>query len=71
MKLLSTSAVLVALFAACTVAHDHHDVSRAGKNISFVLQVSSSGASTPQNHFFKAKNASDEPKILDFLTPLG
>lgn len=73
----AAASVLVALFATGSSAKDHHnshhnqDVSRAGKNVTFVLQVSSSGASTPQSHFYQAKNATEEPKILDFSTPLG
>ena len=61
-------------FAAMAVNADPpyiDPVSRAGKNVKFLLQVSGAGASTPQVLFNKAKNPAEEPTLNNFLTPLG
>ena len=41
------------------------------RNVEFVLQVSTPGASTPVKNFYRAKNVQEEIKIDNFLTPLG
>ena len=67
----SLSLLLIASLSACTLADFYPEVSRAGKNIKFLVQVSTAGASTPSTNFNKTKDPSDDLKITDFLTPLG
>ncbi len=63
--------LLFTSLSAFTLAQSYPEVSRAGKNIKFLVQVSTSGASTPSTSFNKAKDPANEPKINDYLTPLG
>ena len=39
--------------------------------LKLLIQVSTAGASTPSTLFNKTAVASDEPKLTDYLTPLG
>jgi hypothetical protein len=48
-----------------------HSFAQTEKDVRFVLQVSTPGASTPAVNFYKASNIIDEPKIDNYLTPLG
>jgi len=50
--------------------HDY-DVSKLGKDIRLVFEVSLAGASTPSVLYNKTQNPQDEPRFKDFLTPLG
>jgi hypothetical protein len=63
--------ILLALLASSIVAQDNTTVSREGKDIKFLVQVTAAGASTPQKLFNLAKNPEEEPKLTDYLTPLG
>ena len=61
-------ATISALLAKC---QDYPEVSREGKEVVFVLEVSASGAHTPHKLFNLTKNPSDEPKVPNYITPLG
>lgn len=63
------SAVL--LLAATVSAEDYPEVSRAGKQIIQLTEVTTPGFATPAVLLNKVKNASDEPKYKDYLTSLG
>ena len=63
------SAVL--LLAATVSAEDYPEVSRAGKQIIQLTEVTTPGFATPSVLFNKVKNATDEPKYKDYLTSLG
>jgi len=63
--------IVLATISVLGLASNHEEVSRANKDISFVMQVSASGASTPRHSYNLTKNPDDEPKILNHLTPLG
>jgi len=63
------SAVL--LLAATVSAEDYPEVSRVGKQIIQLTEVTTPGFSTPAVLFNKVKNATDEPKYKDYLTSLG
>jgi hypothetical protein len=72
------SKIAVAVLAiVATVAHteeasdDYPEVSRLGKNILVLNEVSTPGFTTPSVLFNKVKNATDEPKYKENLTPLG
>jgi hypothetical protein len=49
----------------------NYDVSRNGKNVKFVFQVSAQGSHTPGTSLGWAKDASEEPKQFNYVTPLG
>ena len=67
MKCLVSLAVLLSL----SLAQDYPEVSRAGKDIKMLLQVTVPGASTPETLFNKTKDPKDEPKLSNYLSPLG
>ena len=64
-----------ALFATVSLAQsvddDYPEVSRLGKNILYLTEVSTPGFATPKVLFGKTKNATEEPKYKDYMTPLG
>ena len=69
---------LAVLAIVATVAHsqdtsseDYPEVSRLGKNILLLHEVSTPGFTTPSVLFNKVKNATEEPKYKENLTPLG
>lgn len=53
------------------LAQDYPEVSRLGKNIRLLIQVTAPGASTPETLFNKTKNPAEEPKLTNYLSPLG
>jgi hypothetical protein len=65
------SLLLFTTLSASTLATNFDEVLRANKNVKFLVQVSTAGASTPSTIFNKAKNPAEEPKMNNFLTPLG
>ncbi len=68
------AAAVFALVATVSLAQqedDYPEVSRLGKNILYLTEVSTPGFSTPKVLFGKTKNATDEPKYKDHMTPLG
>jgi hypothetical protein len=72
MRALSSTAVftLVATVSAIS-ATDYPEVSRVGKQILQLSEVTTPGFATPPVLFNKVKNATDEPKYKSYLTPLG
>lgn len=64
-------ALSFSILALLALAQDYPEVSRLGKNIKLLLQVTSPGASTPEVLFNKTKDPKEEPKIANYLTPLG
>lgn len=67
---------VLCLFATISLAEelqdqDYPEVSRLGKNILYLTEVSTPGFSTPKVLYGKTVNASDEPKYKDYMTPLG
>lgn len=65
---------LVALsLATIGFAHivEQDPVSRLGKDVRLVFEVSMAGASTPSVFYGKTQNTQDEPRFKDYLTPLG
>jgi hypothetical protein len=78
MKTIQTITFLSFIAAAC--AHQHPlyatkyesiDVAKNGKDLQLIVEIMANGASTPKVLFGKTTNVSDEPKQLDYLTPLG
>lgn len=66
------STAVFTLFATLSLAQDDFpEVSRLGKNILYLTEVSTPGFSTPKVLFGKTKNATEEPKYKDNMTPLG
>lgn len=53
------------------ITTDYPEVSRLGKNLLLLTEVNTPGFSTPKTLYNKVKNATDEPKYRDNLTPLG
>jgi hypothetical protein len=64
-------ALVATISLAQTVDEDYPEVSRLGKNILYLTEVSTPGFSTPKVLFNKTKNATEEPKYKDYMTPLG
>jgi hypothetical protein len=68
-------------FVAATYANQQHpayatkyesmDVAKNGKDIQLLVEVMANGASTPKVLFAKTLDPNDEPKQLDYLTPIG
>lgn len=62
-----------------TIAHTHEavqdndypEVSRLGRNVLTLTQVTTPGFTTPKVLYNKTKNATEEPRYKDNLTPLG
>ncbi len=69
------AAAVFALVATITLASSQEDdfpeVSRLGKNILYLTEVSTPGFATPKVLYGKTKNVTDEPKYKDNMTPLG
>ena len=68
--------ILVATSALACVSADsdyktNYEVSRAGKDVKYVYQISAQGSSTPKKALNLTKSASDEPTTLDYVTALG
>jgi acid phosphatase len=64
-------AFAVLSLAATISAQDYPEVSRAGKNLLLLTEVTTPGFATPKVLYNKVKNATDEPKYKDYLTALG
>jgi hypothetical protein len=69
-SILYTAAVFT-LVATVSCQEDYPEVSRLGRNVLLLQEVSTPGFATPKVLFGKTKNATDEPKFKDNLTPLG
>lgn len=69
MRAIALSAVLT--LVATVSANDYPEVSRVGKQILQLTEVTTPGFATPAVLFNKVKNATDEPKYKSYLTPLG
>jgi len=67
----SKIALAVFTIAATVYANDYPEVSRVGRNVLLLQEVSTPGLSTPKVLYGKTKNATDEPKYKENLTPLG
>lgn len=65
------SIVSLSLFLLLSRAQDYPEVSRVGKDIKLLIQVTAPGASTPETLFNKTKDPKDEPKLANYLSPLG
>jgi hypothetical protein len=67
------AAVLATVFLVAIAEEtlEYPEVSRLGKNILYLSEVSTPGFSTPKVLYGKTKNATDEPKVKEWLTPLG
>jgi len=50
---------------------DPANVSRVGKGVKFVYQISAQGSHTPSKAMGYAKTPSEEPAELNYVTPLG
>ena len=61
----------LALVAANQDYQTNNDVSRNGKDVKFVFQISAQGSHTPSMSLGLAKNADEEPKQMNYVTPLG
>jgi hypothetical protein len=73
MKLIGTAAVL-ALIASANADENYntnYEVSRSGKNVKYIYQISAQGSHTPHEHLKLTQNPDDEPEYLDYVTPLG
>jgi hypothetical protein len=46
-------------------------VSRNGKDVKYVFQISAQGSHTPSKALGLAKDPNDEPKQLNYVTALG
>ena len=67
-----TTVIAALATASATESYQtNYDVSRNGKNVKFVYQISAQGSHTPKESLNLAKNPSDEPKYLDYVTALG
>jgi predicted amidohydrolase len=67
--ILSATAVLTLVgLATC---QDYPEVSRLGKNILMLQEVSTPGFTTPKVLYNKVANSSDEPRFTEQLTALG
>ena len=64
-------ALIATISLAQSVDEDYPEVSRLGKNILYLTEVSTPGFSTPKVLFGKTKNATEEPKYKDYMTILG
>jgi hypothetical protein len=64
-------ALVATISLAQQVDDDYPEVSRLGKNIKYLTEVSTPGAATPKVLFGKTKNATEEPRYKDYMTPLG
>ena len=64
---LLTGAAVLAADAYAT----NYEVSRNGKNVKYVFQISAQGSHTPAQSLSLAKNPDEEPKQLNYVTPLG
>jgi hypothetical protein len=64
---------VLALVATISVAqeNDYPEVSRLGRNILMLHEVSAPGFTTPKVLYNKTKNATEEPRYKENLTPLG
>lgn len=71
MRLLSTAVLTLVTTVSCQQQLDHPEVSRLGRTLLLLHEVSTPGFATPAVLFGKTKNATDEPKFKDNLTPLG
>lgn len=59
------------LAALASAYETNYNVSRTDKNVKFVFQISAQGSHTPHESLGWAKNPEEEPKQLDYVTPLG
>ena len=64
-------AVLALVATVSAQDYDYPEVSRLGKNILMLQEVSTPGFTTPKVLYNKVVNASDEPRYKEYLTPLG
>jgi hypothetical protein len=62
---------VLTLVATVSCQDDFPEVSRLGRNLLLLTEVSTPGFATPKVLFGKTKNATEEPKFKDNLTPLG
>lgn len=62
---------LATFVALGLVQASSNDVSRLGKDIKMVLDLTGPGATTPKTLYGKTKNAADEAKYTNYVTPLG
>lgn len=67
------SSALLASAAASDAYQTNYDVSRNGKTVKYVYQISAQGSHTPSmnQNINMTKNADDEPKQYNYVTPLG
>lgn len=65
--------ILALSLATVGFAHivEQDPVSKLGKDVRLVFEVSLEGASTPSVLYGKTQNSQDEPRFKDYLTPLG
>jgi hypothetical protein len=64
------TAVLV-LVSTVFANNEFPEVSRLGKNVLTLNEVSTPGFATPKVLYGKTKNATEEPRFKENLTPLG
>ena len=68
---MKTAAVALSLVILGFASAYEYDVSKLGKDVRLVFEVSLPGASTPSVLYNKVKDPVDEPRFKDYLTPLG
>ena len=70
-KVVTMTLLALAPSVSAEAAEAMADVSRAGKNVKFVYQISAQGSHTPAKLLNLTKAKEDEPKFADYVTPLG
>ena len=70
-KLLATALLALGPSARAEGVDASADVSRAGKNVKYVYQISAQGSHTPSKLLNLTATKDDEPKFADYVTPLG
>ena len=70
-KLLATALLALSPSARAEGVDASADVSRTGKNVKYVYQISAQGSHTPAKLLNLAATKDDEPKFADYVTPLG
>lgn len=71
MKKTVTYVISLATLLALGLTQANYEVSRLGKNLKLVLDLTAPGATTPKVLYGLTKDAADEPKHTNILTPLG
>lgn len=70
-KVLATTLLALLPAAKAEAVDASAEVSRAGKNVKYVYQISAQGSHTPSKLLNLTATKDEEPKYADYVTPLG